>query len=72
MSVPYVLKPCPFCGATSDGRVVKVMDDPTVPRSFDFQESIICDHRIGGCGAEGPVRENVDDAVVAWNRRSAK
>jgi Lar family restriction alleviation protein len=51
------LKPCPFCGASSDVRI----DDGKYPH-------IVC----ATCGARGPGGYNVNSASERWNERHRK
>ncbi len=52
------LKPCPFCGSA---RALV-----TMAAAAKF---VRCARLDGGCGAEGPVKQTVAEAVAAWNRR---
>lgn len=56
------LAPCPFCGF-----------DPGKSRRASLLEKREDVHVLmcWGCAAHGPQAENPDDAIAAWNRRSA-
>ena len=53
------LKPCPFCGADEDLRVVSV---------YGEERYVTC----LTCSACGPDAETADEAIEAWNRRAGE
>ncbi len=62
-------KPCPFCG-NKDVRVVPDWE----AEERDIKDgtgycAALCSMSWGGCGAVGPFRDNVQDAINAWNNR---
>jgi hypothetical protein len=64
---------CPHCGATKDAGVVHVEKAADAFGAFvEGQRYVLCDFRIGGCGASGGVRDTEDDAIAVWNRRAAE
>jgi hypothetical protein len=58
------LESCPHCAAAADGGTVHIVDVGAA------QVHVLCDFRLGGCGASGGVRETHVQAAAAWNRRS--
>ncbi len=54
--MPNKLKLCPFCGS----------DETYKTRLADFAYVIQCVE----CGATGPDEFNIDEAEVAWNKRT--
>ena len=62
------IKPCPFCGsdkiATEQSSRVRYGDNVDKFTSYRFQ--IAC----RSCGCQTGFRLHMDDALVAWNRRS--
>ncbi len=53
------LEPCPFCGGEADTN--ELMTQPK--RQYYLSCMSV------GCGAEGPMRYSLEEAVEAWNRR---
>lgn len=58
-----VLLPCPFCGGTNQSIHDGTDRSPREPSGFSF---VICE-----CDADGPYRPSVNEAIAAWNRRTA-
>lgn len=57
-------KKCPFCGSENPYmRIIGGQD------GFRDQYCVICDYDAGGCGAEGGLRHDPDEALDAWNQR---
>ena len=50
------LRPCPFCGKSF--QTIEIENG-----SYYF----CCNYRLGGCGAASGIRENINDAKMAWN-----
>lgn len=72
------LKPCPFCHAAHDGGVVRIAsvwedheDCCEVQAGHQDCWQVVCDAKIGGCGAAGGYAITEDKAVEKWNRRPA-
>lgn len=55
------LKTCPCCGGEADTNVIN--------QSGRTKHFLSCMHV--GCGLEGPVRDSLNQAIVAWNTRTA-
>lgn len=72
------LKPCPFCGKTSEVRVVAASDmwDSEGNGPFPHEESyaVICDasteNDCRGCGGASGYFSSERQAILAWNTRS--
>lgn len=60
------LKRCPFCGA-DHSMAIKVGFNNDGIRYY-----VACDAYASGCGAGSGWRDNVEDAVDAWNGRAGK
>lgn len=56
---PIVLHPCPFCGANK----LRILQD-----GCGIDKWVFCFNP--GCYCSGPVRTVLEDAVMAWNKRS--
>lgn len=57
------LLPCPFCGASQDDF------GGMVPEAFCRGATTFA-HECGGCGAIGPFRGTMEEAITAWNART--
>ena len=64
------IKTCPFCGSNS----VSCASDQELNFGEDTSQDstfcVNCDFQKGGCGATGPFRLTIDEAIEAWNRRA--
>lgn len=62
------LKPCPFCGGNS----VLVLTEKELEEDQTKSDyvTVVCDILNGGCGAKSGFRQQREDAVDAWNRRT--
>jgi Lar family restriction alleviation protein len=58
------VRPCPFCGRSSDSSVVDEL------RFFEGFESRTLHQVTCRCGANGPVRPSAAEAAEAWNAAS--
>lgn len=63
------LKKCPFCGKP----------EPTVRcypadgvKLFRNRYSVVCDYRVGGCGAESGWYHSPEEAAAMWNQRKRR
>lgn len=56
------LKPCPFCGAT----------EPTVHLIDAPESAVVCDYKMGGCGADAGLFNTNGRAIEAWNTRAER
>lgn len=56
------LKPCPFCGATEP--TVHLLDAP--------ESAVVCDYKMGGCGADAGLFNTNGRAIEAWNTRAER
>jgi len=54
-----VIEPCPFCDNAKMAFWEYEIIYPTVT-----QISVLCPH----CGARGPKKDNIDDAIESWNK----
>ena len=69
------LKPCPFCGKTTELAMIEIhqaLDDIIFPM---FQ--VVCSMQSGmyaknGCGAASGWRLTEEEAAKAWNRRASE
>lgn len=68
------LKPCPFCGNKAAPQIMDqnqaLWRDPDY--DGDLRIVVCCAARNGGCGASTGFCDNDDEAVAAWNRRTAE
>jgi len=60
------LKPCPFCGYR--GVDIRVYEADGKER-FTNKYAVLCDYRLGGCGAESGHYRTPEEAIIMWNQR---
>lgn len=60
------LKPCPFCGYKGVSMHIYKADDVT---RFTNKYAVLCDYRLGGCGAESGHYRTPEEAIIMWNQR---
>lgn len=65
----FPVKNCPFCGSVSLQLVTHKADDV---HFFRDKYSVLCDYRLGGCGAESGIYPNKEEAIAMWNQRRRK
>lgn len=69
---PTPLLPCPFCGCASSVHLTDTARENLLdPQAWVFRLVRCQSHgHHGGCGAQGPWADDVDEAVVLWNHRT--
>jgi len=66
MSDETTLLPCPFCEKTDTLKITKSNVKHATPDNY----FVVCDVRLGGCGASCGTQRTEAEAIVAWNTRT--